>query len=55
MTVHWDAVPEKHACEFATADAQRNKPYGMQSILQSLLLRLSKDKGLHNLQLGLST
>src|SRR5437879_3267663 len=29
ITVHWDAVPEKHSCKFATADAQRNKPYDM--------------------------
>ena len=52
MTVHWDAVPENHLCEFVPAGAQRNKPYGMQPILQSQLLRLSKDEVLHDLQLG---
>jgi hypothetical protein len=33
------------------AQTERNKPYGVQSILQSALLRPTSDKALHGLQL----
>ena len=37
--------------EFAIVDTQNNKPYRVQSILQSTLSRFAIDKVLHNLQL----
>ena len=42
-------------CEFASIGTQRNKPYRVQSILQSFLPRLATDKLLHNLQLGFTS
>ena|SRR6266850_347847 len=39
-------------CGFTAGGTKRNKPYRVQSILQSFLLRLAMDKILHNLQLG---
>jgi hypothetical protein len=42
-------------CEFVTVDTKRNKPYSMQSILQSVLPRLTTDKILHGLQLFFTT
>jgi hypothetical protein len=41
-------------CEFAAEDTQGNKPYRMQSIRQSLLLRLTTDEILDDLQLILT-
>src|SRR6267142_2633184 len=38
-------------CECAVTDTERNKPYRVQSHFQFLLLRLSTDKLLHDLQL----
>jgi hypothetical protein len=40
--------------EFVTVDTQENKPYRMQSIRQSLLLRLTTDEILDDLQLILT-
>jgi hypothetical protein len=41
-------------CEFVAVDTQGNKPYRMQAILQSALLRLTTDEILDDLQLILT-